>query len=160
MMDLLQIEKILSLYTEICRLYACLLLDTRNMVISVVHSGWKGSFQKIACKALGKMCQSYNTKTEDIGGIVRVGISLNIMRSGRNFWSNFKLRFLPRWFGKFFKRRYYYYDNQEFISQSLLKRGKSPENIFRNTLCSFEGNYHSYRKDREQAEKQASYTEK
>ena len=54
-------RKDIILYTKYADCMPVFLLDTRNMVISVVHSGWKGSFQKIACKALEKMCQSYNT---------------------------------------------------------------------------------------------------
>ncbi|MDK4502454.1 peptidoglycan editing factor PgeF [Fusobacterium necrophorum] len=152
-------RKDIILYTKYADCMPVFLLDTRNMVISVVHSGWKGSFQKIGCKALEKMCQSYNTKTEDIEVLFGVGISPKHYEVGKEFLEQFQTAFSSEMIWKSFQKEgdKYYYDNQEFISQSLLEAGVKPENIFRNTLCSFEGNYHSYRRDREQAGRNGAF---
>lgn len=47
----------------------CILLvmyDTKNKVIANIHSGWKGTFQKIACKAVEKMQKEYGSNPKDI----------------------------------------------------------------------------------------------
>lgn len=47
----------------------CLLLlfyDKRNRAIANVHSGWKGTFQKISQKAVKKMESTYGTKPEEL----------------------------------------------------------------------------------------------
>lgn len=47
----------------------CILLimyDTKNKVIANIHSGWRGTFQKIAQKAVKKMQIEYGTKPKDI----------------------------------------------------------------------------------------------
>lgn len=47
----------------------CILLimyDTKNRIIANIHSGWKGTFQKIAYKAVKKMQQKYGTNPKDI----------------------------------------------------------------------------------------------
>ncbi|KDE65134.1 peptidoglycan editing factor PgeF [Fusobacterium necrophorum] len=152
-------RKDVILYTKYADCMPVFLLDRKNTVISVVHSGWKGSFQKIACKALEKMCQSYNTKTEDIEVLFGVGISPKHYEVGKEFLEQFQTAFSSEMIWKSFQKEgdKYYYDNQEFISQSLLEAGVKPENIFRNTLCSFEGNYHSYRRDREQAGRNGAF---
>ena len=43
-----------------------LLYDTKNKVIGNIHSGWKGTFKKIALKAVEKMRSEYGSKPEDI----------------------------------------------------------------------------------------------
>ena len=47
----------------------CILLlcyDTRHQVIANVHSGWRGTFQKIAPKTIHKMKEEFQSNSEDI----------------------------------------------------------------------------------------------
>ena len=123
------------LYTKYADCMPVFLLDRKQKKIAVVHSGWKGSFQRIACKALTKMSKYYRTKVEDIEVVFGVGISQEHYEVGEE----------------------YFYDNQEFIAQTLLECGVKEEKIFRNHLCSFEGDYHSYRRDREGAGRNGAF---
>ncbi|HEY4534301.1 MAG TPA: peptidoglycan editing factor PgeF [Fusobacterium sp.] len=152
-------RKDVILYTKYADCMPVFLLDSKQKIIAVVHSGWKGSFQKIACKALEKMCQYYKTEIENIEVLFGVGISSKHYEVGKVFLEQFQSVFSSEMIWKSFQKKgdKYYYDNQEFISQNLLEMGVKPENIFRNTLCSFEGDYHSYRRDREQAGRNGAF---
>ena len=52
-----------------------LLYDPVNKVISNVHSGWRGTVQKIGPKAVQKMIKDYNSKPEDIIACIGPSIS-------------------------------------------------------------------------------------
>ena len=59
-----QKNKILISRNADCILF--LLFDPKNRVIANVHSGWKGTFQKIVEKTVIKMKNNYGSNTEDI----------------------------------------------------------------------------------------------
>lgn len=147
------------LYTKYADCMPVFLLDSKQKKIAVVHSGWKGSFQRIACKALTKMSKYYGTKVEDIEVVFGVGISQEHYEVGEEFFKQFQDSFSPIFITKSFQKKgeKYSYDNQEFIAQTLLECGVKEENIFRNTLCSFEGEYHSYRRDKEKAGRNGAF---
>lgn len=147
------------LYTKYADCMPVFLLDSKQKKIAVVHSGWKGSFQKIACKALTKMSKYYGTKVEDIEVVFGVGISQEHYEVGEEFFKQFQDNFSSGLITKSFQKKgeKYVYDNQEFITQTLLEFGVKEENIFRNTLCSFEGDYHSYRRDKEKAGRNGAF---
>jgi len=146
-------RKDVILYTKYADCMPVFLLDSKQEIIAVVHSGWKGSFQKIACKAVEKLCQHYNSRLEDIEVLFGVGISEKHYEVGKDFLEQFQETFSPDIIRKSFHKEgeKYYYDNQEFIALTLVDMGVNKEKIYRNNLCSFEGNYHSYRRDKEQA---------
>ena len=45
---------------------AIVMYDARNNVIANIHSGWKGTVQKIYLKALNKMQEKFDTNPEDV----------------------------------------------------------------------------------------------
>lgn len=147
------------LYTKYADCMPVFLLDSKQKKIAVVHSGWKGSFQRIARKALTKMSKYYGTKVEDIEVVFGVGISQEHYEVGEEFFKQFQDSFSPIFITKSFQKKgeKYFYDNQEFIAQTLLECGVKEEKIFRNHLCSFEGDYHSYRRDREGAGRNGAF---
>ena len=46
------------------------LLDPVNKVISLVHSGWKGTVARIVVKAVRQMKRQYGSKTRDLVGVI------------------------------------------------------------------------------------------
>ena len=83
------------LYTKYADCMPVFLLDRKQKKIAVVHSGWKGSFQRIACKALTKMSKYYGTKVEDIEVVFGVGISQEHYEVGEEFFKQFQDSFSP-----------------------------------------------------------------
>ncbi len=51
-----------------------LLYDKRTRAVGAVHSGWKGTLQRIGAKAVEKMCLLYNSRKSDI--LVSMGPSV------------------------------------------------------------------------------------
>ena len=47
-----------------------LLYDSCNNIIASVHSGWKGTYKKIATKTINEMTAAYGTKPSDIFAII------------------------------------------------------------------------------------------
>lgn len=43
-----------------------LLADTRRRVVAAVHAGWRGTLQRIAAKAIGKMRMTFGTNPRDV----------------------------------------------------------------------------------------------
>jgi len=50
------------------------LVDTENKAIAMVHSGWRGTVQKICLEAINKMGEEYGTKAENI--VAAIGPSI------------------------------------------------------------------------------------
>ncbi|EXJ23230.1 hypothetical protein ADIAL_1377 [Alkalibacterium sp. AK22] len=52
-----------------------IIFDPANGVLANVHSGWRGTTQRIAVRAVEKMCRTFGSKVEDL--IVYVGPSID-----------------------------------------------------------------------------------
>lgn len=135
------------------------LFDPIQEVIAVIHSGWKGSYQEIAGKTVDKMCEEYGSRPADIQAVFGVGISQKNYEVGEEFFQDFWAHFPSERVHQAFLHQAgkIYFDNQEFILQTLLARGLLLENIFTNHLCSFDGDYHSYRRDREKSGRNGAF---
>lgn len=148
-------KKEIVLFTKYADCMPVFFYDPVQEVIGVVHSGWRGSFQEIAGKAVTLMCQHYGSCFSDIQAILGIGISKNCYEVGQEFWDQFLVRFSSeRLYGVFEKKNgKLFFDNQKFIVQTLLERGLLVEHIFQNELCSFQGNFYSYRRENLSCEK-------
>lgn len=123
------------------------ILDTRTNVYGLIHSGWRGSVQKILVKAIDIFKDKYKSNIDDILVCLGVGISaenyeikedtVKIITSLLNFDNMLT-----------------YKDDKIYLSNSLLNKelalrvGIKEENIVLNNYCSFRDNFHSYRRDR------------
>ncbi|WP_251860365.1 peptidoglycan editing factor PgeF [Clostridium sp. Marseille-Q2269] len=47
-----------------------LLYDEKNQVIAAVHSGWRGTYERIVIKTIDNMKNNYNTKVENIIAVI------------------------------------------------------------------------------------------
>jgi YfiH family protein len=117
--------------------------DKKNKVIAAVHSGWKGTEQKILLKTLITLKSNYNSKPENI--IVYVGPSIAQVNYevGREVAEKFDLAFFEP------KGDKYLLDVSEINYQELLSFGIPRNQIQKSELCTYEFNtlLHSYRRD-------------
>ncbi|MGL4867827.1 MAG: peptidoglycan editing factor PgeF [Cetobacterium sp.] len=124
-----------------------------------VHSGWMGSFKKIAQKAVEILQNRYQSKLEDIVVGLGIGISKENYEVSKDFYEKFKNEFTIEILENVFlyEENKYYFDNQKFNYNLLQKLGIKKENIIQNSLCTYDGNFHSYRRDKNESGRNGAY---
>ena len=123
------------------------LLDKNNNTYGLIHSGWRGSSNKIIYEAIDIMINNYNCNIENIIIVLGVGISAKNyeIRQDTIDVLNQKLDF---------KNMILYNDDKAYLDNSLLnkmlaiKKGIKEENIYINNYCTFDDNFYSYRRDK------------
>ena len=97
------------------------------------------------------MIDKYKCNLESIKVAFGVGISQKNYEVGEDFLQKFKEKFSEDLIENSFKKenRKLYFDNQEFVYRNLLELGLPKENILINNLCTYDGEFHSYRRDKE-----------
>lgn len=138
---------ILTKYADCLPIY---FYDEKKQVIGAVHSGWQGSYKEIGKKAIVMMKENYNCKLEDIRVAFGIGISQKNYEVGIEFLEKFEEKFSEKLIEKSFRKENgkIYFDNQIFVYENLLEIGVPKENIITNKLCSFAGEFNSYRRDK------------
>ena len=141
---------ILTKYADCLPIY---FFDEKKEVIGTVHSGWQGSYKEIGRKAIKLMINRYGCNLENIRIAFGVGISQKNYEVGIEFLKKFEEKFSEKLIAKSFRKEKekIYFDNQRFVYENLLEMGVPKENIITNSLCSFGGDFHSYRRDREKS---------
>ena len=67
-----------------------LISDPRNRVIAAIHSGWKGTVQKIALKTIGVMETRFKTRPEDLVAVIGPSIGPASFQVGEKVAAKFK----------------------------------------------------------------------
>lgn len=67
-----------------------LLSDAENRVIAAIHSGWKGTVQKIAMKTIGVMETKFKTRPEDLVAVIGPSIGPESFQVGEEVAIKFK----------------------------------------------------------------------
>ena len=124
--------------------------DEESKIFGAVHSGWKGSYQKIVIKAIEKMKLK---SLSNINIVFGIGISCEKYEVGKDFYDNFLEKFSKEIVEKSFEIREgkYYFNNQYFNYYLLKEYGLDEDKIFLNNRCTFQEDFHSYRRDREES---------
>ncbi|WP_156414471.1 peptidoglycan editing factor PgeF [Caviibacter abscessus] len=133
------------------------LLDKTNNVYGLIHSGWRGSSNKILSKAINLMKEKYNCKPENI--LVVFGASI----SSRNYEIQTdtvnelakKLDFNNM---ILYNNEKIYLDNKKLNYELAIREGIKEENIYSNNYCTYKNNFYSYRKDKTQDRSAAIFT--
>ena len=133
-----------------CILY--LLYDKRKKVIGNIHSGWRGSYQRIIEKAVDKMINEFNCSPEDIIVCVCPSIRKCCFEVDKDvkdmFYEKFSfLENIDNFILNGYKPGKYFIDTVG-INKCLLKnKGIDRENIYDSNICSLCNNdlIHSYR---------------
>jgi YfiH family protein len=67
-----------------------LLYDPRNRVIAAIHSGWKGTVQKVAAKTIGVLETRFKTTPEDLLAVIGPSIGPESFQVGEEVVTRFK----------------------------------------------------------------------
>ncbi|MBE7035830.1 MAG: peptidoglycan editing factor PgeF [Ruminococcaceae bacterium] len=129
-----------------------LFLDPKQKVIASVHSGWRGTVQKIAQRAAMTMMRAYGCNSEDI--LVAMGPS--IKQCHFEVDEDVYLEFLLHFRGMaekctIKKNNKYYIDTDTLNVYSLLQMGILQEHIYTSKSCTYcnEELFFSHRRDGE-----------
>lgn len=145
-------RKDIVIYTKYADCLPIYIYDKEKKVISLVHSGWKGSYEEIALEAIKLMKNVFKSKKEDILIVFGIGISQKNYEVGEEFLDKFSQKFSSDLIEKSFLRKdnKIYFDNQKFNFLNLIKNGILQENIVINNYCTYEEKrFHSFRREKE-----------
>jgi YfiH family protein len=119
--------------------------DPVNEIAAGIHSGWKGTQQKIVTHTVQTLMKKYNSKPEKLVVFIGPGISVKNFEVGKDVFDFFDEEFREVRNGK------YYVDLKKDIYTRLLGQGLRIENIEVSEYCTVEDKelFHSYRRDRE-----------
>ncbi|MGL5175509.1 MAG: peptidoglycan editing factor PgeF [Cetobacterium sp.] len=133
--------------------------DKKNKAYGCVHSGWVGSFKKIGVKAVQLLQKRFKTDLKDLIVAFGIGISPKNYEVSKDFYEKFKLEFSNEILEKVFLNidEKYFFDNQRFNYNLMINYGIKSENIIETQLCTFEGNFHSYRREKELSGRNGAY---
>lgn len=66
-----------------------LLCDTARHACCAVHAGWRGTVERIVCKAVDALCEAYGTRPADLRTVIGPGISLDSFEVGDEVYDRF-----------------------------------------------------------------------
>jgi YfiH family protein len=95
---------LLSVQTADC--LPILLVDSKQRSIAAIHAGWRGTLQRIAMKAVGKMRMEFGTRPENVVAAVGPGIGPCCYEVGYEVAREFDSQFADAalWFDEKFER--------------------------------------------------------
>ena len=153
-------KKNIPLGTKYADCTPIILYDKIKNVIGNVHSGWRGTLQRISAKAVKLMIEKYNCNPADI--IVCIGpcIKQCHFQVEEDFIENFKQEFgnVEKYYktGEIIEgKQKYYFDTTSLIIDYLTEIGINRENIFDSNICSVcnVAKMSSYRAEKEKADR-------
>jgi YfiH family protein len=116
--------------------------DPKQKIIAAVHSGWRGTEQKILLKTIQKLKSDYNCKPENIYSFIGPAISQKNYEVGTEVAEKFDEKYLDR------KGEKFLLDLPGANLNMLLNSGIPTKQIENSGLCTFENReLHSYRRD-------------
>jgi len=121
--------------------------DPLNEVAAGIHSGWKGTQQKIVSQTINTLIQEYNSSPENLQIYIGPGISVKNFEVGKEVFDLFDDDFKEVRDGK------YYVDLKKDIYTSLIRQGVMAENVEVSEHCTFDDKelFHSFRRDGEKS---------
>lgn len=133
-----------------CILY--LIYDPKNKVIANVHSGWRGSYQRIVEKAIDKMISEFRSNPEDIIICICPSIRRCCFEVNKDVKEMFQEKFsfieeLDKFIINGYIENKFYIDTVGINNCLLQNKGIKRENIYDSGLCSVCNSdlVHSYR---------------
>ena len=159
-------KKGISLSIRVADCIPILLYDPTKSAIGNIHSGWKGTIQKIAVEGVKKLIQEYGSNPEDI--IACLGPSIGkchfeVDEDVKNIfvetfgYMNINERIITK--GEVKEGKQKYFVDTIIINRKLLEdMGLKPENIIESNICTVchSDKLHSYRVDKENSGRNTS----
>ena len=121
-----------------------LIYDPEKRVVAAVHSGWRGTAQRIIVNTIGVLQQRWGSRVEDL----RVAFSPSA--SGARYQVGADVQtLLPRsCTPDGAAENKWLFDNQHEVLQDLLSAGLNPSQVRLNPACTIQDRrYHSHRRD-------------
>jgi len=124
-----------------------LLYEPEKKIISAVHSGWKGTCNKILTKNIMILKKEFNIDENFLYAYIGPGISQKNFQVGNDVAELFDEGV------KIFKDEKYYVDLKKDNFLQLISSGVKENNIEVSDLCTFENSdlLHSYRRDKDKS---------
>ena len=122
-----------------------ILYDKENKVLSLIHSGWKGTLNNITINTINLMINKFNSKVENIYAYIYPSIRKCHFEVEYDVYSLFKDKIpnIDKYTTK--KKNKYYIDLQSIIKDNIYNIGIS--NIIDTNICTYCNHdiYYSYR---------------
>lgn len=146
-------NKNLILITQHADCLPIFIYDKQNEIICLLHSGWKGSFQKIGLKAIDILTKKYKSKLENLLIALGIGIDYKNYEVSLDFYNNFKKDFHSEILEKsfYFENDKIFFDNEKFNFELFKNKGINKKNIISSNLSTFDNKFHSFRRDKEKS---------
>lgn len=147
-----------ALITQSADCQSILLYDEVNKIIGNIHSGWKGTLNKIIVNAITLMQNEFKCETKNIKAYICPSIMKCCFEVDKDVVDNFKENFdnIEEFISlgniKEGKQKYYT-DTLNLNKKILISLGLKKENIFSSDICTkcHHRVFHSYRHDGEKA---------
>ena len=114
--------------------------DPVKEVIAMVHSGWKGTVQKIAEVTIKKMHDTFGCNPQNLKVAIGPHICKNCYEVGQDVYDEFVQSFDENEMGKIFSRKNeekYLLNLQEAVKLTVIKNGVLENNFFSTNLCTY-----------------------
>lgn len=123
---------------------AVLLYDSDHNIVAGIHSGWRGSKQKITTKTIKTLINKFNSNPKNIKAFI------SPCASGYKYEIKSDVaRYFPNYIIKIGNEKYLF-DNRKFVLDELINSGLLLKNIEISDICTItNSDYHSYRRDKE-----------
>jgi hypothetical protein len=144
-------EKGLIINISIADCAAILIYDPINELIAGVHSGWRGTKEKILPKTIKKMINEFDSNPLDLLLYFSPMASKKNYEVGREF-----LDYFPRSIE--IRNDKYYFNNTKQLQIDIEEFGIPKKNFEIADICTIEnGEYHSFRRDREKSGRMSAF---
>ena len=136
-----------------------LLYDSKNNAVAAIHSGWRGTVQKICKETVDSMATEYSTSPQLLKAVIGPSIGIDNFETDRDVFDALKNAFADKFdecASKYICEKYnnegkfkYYISVSGFVYETLIEAGLMPENIFKDNRCTFENSdlFFSHRRD-------------
>ena len=147
-------RKDIAIFTFYADCLPIFVYDKGNQVIGVWHSGWPGTFKEMMKSGLLEMQKNYGTQVENVVMALGIGIRQKDYEVGNEFYDKFVEKFGKSnreiveksfWFND--KTEKYHFDNTKFNELMALKLGIKQKNLIVAAESTFDGKFHSYRRE-------------
>lgn len=150
--------KNIALTTVVADCQAILLYDKKNKVIANIHSGWKGTLNKIIINAINTMIKEFNSNPKDIEAYICPSIlkccfevDIEVVNMFKENFNDIE-EFIYKGQIKDNKQKYYI-DTVAINKNEMKKIGLLENNIHTSNICTMcnPDKYHSYRVDHDKS---------
>ena len=114
--------------------------DPAKEVIAMVHSGWKGTVQKISEVAIQKMRDTFGCNPQNLKVAISPHICKDCYEVGQDVFDEFAQSFDEQELGKIFSRKNeekYLLNLQDAVKITVMKNGVLENNFFSTNICTY-----------------------